>query len=84
MLPKKEEGHPEHTFIEAKDLRLQFSQYPHLLSNAEHILKSCSIYFNLKKGKNTIMIKVPSSTDYQNWMFTFIPLSMDGLEFSIE
>ena len=39
---------------------------------------------HLKKGKNTIMIKVPSSTDYQNWMFTFIPLSMDGLEFSIE
>ena len=39
---------------------------------------------HLKKGKNTIIIKVPSSTDYQNWMFTFIPLSMDGLEFSIE
>lgn len=39
---------------------------------------------NLKKGKNSIIVRVPSSTDYQNWMFTFIPLNMDGLKFSIE
>ena len=39
---------------------------------------------HLKKGKNTIIIKVPSGSDYQNWMFTFIPLDMDGLEFSVK
>ncbi|WP_405201359.1 DNA polymerase III subunit alpha [Dokdonia sp. LLG6352-1] len=68
MLPKKEEGHPEHTFIEAKDLRLQFSQYPHLLSNAEQILKSCSIYFNFKKGKpsqNLTTLLGSEETDYK-------------------
>ncbi|MBD0831603.1 family 20 glycosylhydrolase [Aestuariibaculum sediminum] len=28
----------------------------------------------LKKGKNTIVLRVPSTSDYQNWMFTFAPL----------
>lgn len=37
---------------------------------------------HLKKGKNTIIIKIPSTSDYQNWMFTFIPLNMNGLKFS--
>ncbi|GAB5554244.1 MAG: family 20 glycosylhydrolase [Saprospiraceae bacterium] len=36
----------------------------------------------LKKGWNKILVKIPCSTDYQNWMFTFIPLKMEGLSFS--
>lgn len=33
----------------------------------------------LKKGWNEILIKVPGTNDYQNWMFTFAPLdSEDG------
>lgn len=30
----------------------------------------------LKKGSNTIIFKVPSTSDYQNWMFTFAPLEI--------
>jgi lysophospholipase L1-like esterase len=37
----------------------------------------------LKKGWNKVLVKIPSSTDYQNWMFSFIPLNMQGLTFSI-
>ncbi len=36
----------------------------------------------LKKGWNKVLVKIPGSSDYQNWMFTFIPLDMNGLEFS--
>lgn len=36
----------------------------------------------LNKGWNKIVVKSPSSTDYQNWMFTFTPLNMEGLKFS--
>ncbi len=37
----------------------------------------------LKKGWNKVFVKIPCSSDFQNWMFTFIPLSMEGLSFSI-
>ena len=37
---------------------------------------------SLKKGWNKVFVKIPGSTDYQNWMFTFIPLNMDGLRFA--
>ncbi|MFT5166886.1 MAG: hexosaminidase [Saprospiraceae bacterium] len=37
----------------------------------------------LKKGWNKVFVKIPCSSDYQNWMFTFIPLNMEGLSFSI-
>lgn len=36
----------------------------------------------LKKGWNKVLVKIPGTTDYQNWMFTFAPLNMDGLTFS--
>lgn len=38
----------------------------------------------LKKGWNNILVKIPSKSDFQNWMFTFVPLDMKGLVFSIE
>jgi len=38
----------------------------------------------LRKGWNKILVKVPGSSDYQNWMFTFIPLEMQGLAFATE
>ncbi|WP_171017287.1 family 20 glycosylhydrolase [Maribacter sp. ACAM166] len=38
---------------------------------------------HLKKGWNKIFVKIPYKTEFQNWMFTFIPLDMDGLLFSI-
>jgi hypothetical protein len=41
------------------------------------------VEITLQKGRNTVLISVPSSDEYQNWMFTFIPLDMDGLHFSI-
>ena len=36
----------------------------------------------LKKGWNKIVAKIPGTTGYQNWMFTFVPLNMEGLRFS--
>jgi len=38
----------------------------------------------LKKGWNKIFVKIPLGTEYQNWMFTFIPLNMEDLKFSTE
>ena len=38
----------------------------------------------LKKGWNKVFVKIPCSSNYQNWMFTFVPLKMEGLEFSTE
>jgi lysophospholipase L1-like esterase len=40
------------------------------------------ISVHLKKGWNKVVVKSPSSTDYQNWMFTFAPMDMEGLKFS--
>jgi hypothetical protein len=37
----------------------------------------------LNKGWNTILVKIPSKSGFQNWMFTFVPLQMDGLVFSL-
>ncbi len=37
---------------------------------------------HLKKGWNKIFVKIPSTSDFQNWMFTFVPLDMNGLRFS--
>ncbi|MBB4081090.1 lysophospholipase L1-like esterase [Lewinella aquimaris] len=37
----------------------------------------------LKQGWNKVLAKIPAATDYQNWMFTFAPLSMEGLRFAI-
>lgn len=37
----------------------------------------------LNKGWNTIVVKIPSKSSFQNWMFTFIPLNMEGLTFSL-
>ncbi|TKG89402.1 beta-N-acetylhexosaminidase [Puteibacter caeruleilacunae] len=39
-----------------------------------------TITFN--KGWNEVLVKIPCTTDYQNWMFTFVPLDMKGLKFS--
>jgi len=36
----------------------------------------------LKKGWNTVFAKIPCSSNYQNWMFTFVPLQMEGLTFA--
>lgn len=36
----------------------------------------------LKKGWNKVIAKVPYGYEYQNWMFTFIPVTMEGLRFS--
>ena len=36
----------------------------------------------LNKGWNKVFVKVPLGTEYQNWMFTFIPVDMEGLKFS--
>lgn len=38
--------------------------------------------FALKKGWNKLLVKIPASTNYQNWMFTFIPLNREGLTFA--
>ena len=38
----------------------------------------------LKKGWNKILVSIPCSSNYQNWMFSFIPLEMEGLSFSYE
>lgn len=38
----------------------------------------------LNKGWNEVIVKVPGTHNYQNWMFTFAPLEWEGLEFSIE
>jgi len=37
---------------------------------------------SLKKGWNKVLAKIPSSSNYQNWMFTFVPLEMEGLIYS--
>jgi lysophospholipase L1-like esterase len=37
----------------------------------------------LNMGWNKVFVKIPCSSNYQNWMFTFVPLSMKGLSFSI-
>lgn len=29
------------------------------------------VAISLSKGTNTVLIKIPGTTDYQNWMFTF-------------
>ncbi|MCB9050551.1 MAG: family 20 glycosylhydrolase [Lewinellaceae bacterium] len=36
----------------------------------------------LKKGWNKVLARIPCSSSYQNWMFTFVPLDMEGLQFS--
>lgn len=36
----------------------------------------------LNKGWNKVLVKIPGSTNYQNWMFSFIPLDMEGLTFA--
>lgn len=38
----------------------------------------------LEKGWNKVFVKIPCSSSYQNWMFTFVPLEMEGLSFSID
>ncbi|MEY3051433.1 MAG: hypothetical protein RLY31_1218 [Bacteroidota bacterium] len=35
----------------------------------------------LRKGWNRVVARIPCSSDYQNWMFTFVPLETEGLEF---
>lgn len=41
-----------------------------------------SAKIKLEKGWNKIFVKIPCATNYQNWMFTFVPLDMKGLRFS--
>ncbi|MCB9049814.1 MAG: beta-N-acetylhexosaminidase [Lewinellaceae bacterium] len=36
----------------------------------------------LKKGWNKVLARIPCSSSYQNWMFTFVPIDMEGLRFS--
>jgi hypothetical protein len=38
----------------------------------------------LKKGWNKVFVKIPYVYDIQNWMFTFVPLNMNGLKFSTD
>ncbi|MDT0552682.1 family 20 glycosylhydrolase [Urechidicola vernalis] len=38
----------------------------------------------LKKGWNKVFAKIPYGSNYQNWMFTFIPVEMDGIRFSAD
>lgn len=40
------------------------------------------VNISLKKGWNKVLIKVPGTFDYQNWMFTFAPLDWEGIQFS--
>lgn len=40
------------------------------------------VKISLKKGWNEVLIRVPGSSGYQNWMFTFAPLDQEGLRFS--
>tara|TARA_R110002020_G_scaffold18886_3_gene65267 strand:- start:430 stop:2466 length:2037 start_codon:yes stop_codon:yes gene_type:complete len=37
---------------------------------------------SLKEGWNEVLIRVPGSSDYQNWMFSFAPLEQEGIRFS--
>ncbi len=41
-------------------------------------------HITLKKGWNKIWVKVPCTTDNQNWMFTFVLLNDYNLTFSVE
>lgn len=36
----------------------------------------------LRKGWNKVLAKIPASSSYQNWMFTFAPLSTEGIVFA--
>jgi lysophospholipase L1-like esterase len=36
----------------------------------------------LKKGWNKVVVSIPASSNYQNWMFTFAPLDTEGLRFA--
>ncbi|GAA3558885.1 hypothetical protein [Snuella lapsa] len=38
----------------------------------------------LNKGWNKIVVKIPYTNDFQNCTFTFIPLDMEGLKFSVD
>lgn len=38
----------------------------------------------LKKGWNTVIFKVPGTTGYQNWMFTFAPLDPAAIKYSTD
>lgn len=40
------------------------------------------VMISLKEGSNEILIRVPGSSNYQNWMFTFAPLEQEGIRFS--
>ena len=40
------------------------------------------VKISLKEGWNEVLIRVPGSSDYQNWMFTFAPLEQEGILFS--
>ena len=37
---------------------------------------------HLKKGWNKVSVKIPCKSKFQNWMFTFVPLDMNGIRFS--
>lgn len=36
----------------------------------------------LKKGWNTVIFKIPGKNGYQNWMFTFAPLTKENLNYN--
>lgn len=40
------------------------------------------VKLHLKKGWNKVLAKIPCMSNFQNWMFTFIPLNMNGIRFS--
>ncbi len=42
------------------------------------------VIINFKKGWNEIMVRIPGTSDYQNWMFTFAPWETNKLIFSAE
>ncbi len=37
----------------------------------------------LNKGWNKVFVKIPCKSEFQNWMFTFVPLDMKGIRFSL-
>lgn len=41
-----------------------------------------AVKVSLEKGWNEVLIRVPGTSEYQNWMFTFAPLEIEGIKFS--
>ncbi|MGZ3866493.1 MAG: DNA polymerase III subunit alpha [Bacteroidia bacterium] len=51
-LPQTEQTSPDETFIPKQKLYEEYSLYPTIIKNTEHILNSCSIHFEFDKRKS--------------------------------